>query len=250
MAAPRKSAAALKAKSRHAKPNPATGAKVRRAVCLKPLDPPRVAAILDGLAHAYPNAECALHHKSAWQLLAATILSAQCTDARVNQVTPALFRKYPNVAAFAALTPEALEPDIRSTGFYRNKAKSVTAAAKRIVEVYAGEVPQTMEELLTLPGVARKTANVVLGVWFKKAEGIVVDTHVHRVSHRLQLTQHHAPEKIEQDLQRIIPREQWIAYPHRVIAHGRECCAARKPKCAACPIEKLCCAPDKTFSST
>ena len=211
--------------------------------------PERVKAILKGLAEAYPHAECALVHKSAWQLLVATILSAQCTDARVNQVTPELFRKIPSVKAMAELSAEALEPEIRSTGFYRNKAKAITGAARRIVEAYGGKVPDTMEDLLTLPGVARKTANVVLGVWFKKATGVVVDTHVQRVSQRLELTKNTAPEKIEQDLQALLAQSEWIAFSHRVIAHGRQCCLARKPRCAACPIEPLCHAADKTYSS-
>ena len=211
--------------------------------------PERVKAILQGLAEAYPHAECALVHKSAWQLLVATILSAQCTDARVNQVTPELFRKIPSVKAMAELSAEALEPEIRSTGFYRNKAKAITGAARRIVEAYGGKVPDTMEDLLTLPGVARKTANVVLGVWFQKATGVVVDTHVQRVSQRLELTRNTAPEKIEQDLQAILAQSEWIAFSHRVIAHGRQCCLARKPRCAACPIEPLCHAADKTYSS-
>lgn len=211
--------------------------------------PERVKAILKGLAEAYPNAECALVHKNAWQLLVATILSAQCTDARVNQVTPELFRKIPGVKAMAELSAEALEPEIRSTGFYRNKAKAITGAARRIVEAYGGKVPDTMEDLLTLPGVARKTANVVLGVWFKKATGVVVDTHVQRVSQRLELSKNTAPEKIEQDLQALLAQSEWIAFSHRVIAHGRQCCLARKPRCAACPIEPLCHAADKTYSS-
>ncbi|HXE32244.1 MAG TPA: endonuclease III [Terriglobales bacterium] len=244
MAAPRKSPAALKAAAK-AKSKPKA-----HPLCAKPLEPARVKGILDGLAKAYPDAQCALHHKNAWQLLVATILSAQCTDVRVNLVTPGLFQKYPNAAAFAALTPEALEPDIRSTGFYRNKAKSITAAAKRVVAEYGGKVPDTMEALLTLPGVARKTANVVLGVWFHKAEGIVVDTHVQRISQRLQLTWNTAPEKIEQDLEKILPRDQWIAYSHRVIHHGRQLCIARKPKCEACTLEKLCCSGDKTYWSS
>lgn len=212
----------------------------------KRTSPDRVRGILKGLAEAYPDAQCALVHRSAWELLVATILSAQCTDVRVNLVTPALFRKYPEVTDFAALTPEQLEPHIRSTGFYRNKAKSLVGAARRIVDTYAGKVPDTMAALLTLPGVARKTANVVLGVWFHKAVGIVVDTHVTRISRRLELTRQEAPEKIEPDLQKLIPSQQWIAFSHRVIAHGRQTCLARKPKCAACPIELLCCSKDKT----
>ena len=213
------------------------------------IKPERVKAILQGLEKAYPNAECALAHQNAWQLLVATILSAQCTDARVNLVTPPLFKKIPTVQAMAALSAEALEPEIRSTGFYRNKAKAITGAARRIVEAYGGKVPDTMEDLLTLPGVARKTANVVRGVWFHKASGVVVDTHVQRVSQRLELTRNSTPEKIEQDLQAILPQGEWIAFSHRVIAHGRQCCLARKPRCAACPIEPLCHAADKTCSS-
>lgn len=206
----------------------------------------RVQGILGGLAKAYPKAECALKHRNAWELLVATILSAQCTDARVNMVTPALFAKYPTPEAMARVGAEALEPEIRSTGFYRNKAKSIAGAAERIVTVYQGKVPDTMEDLLTLPGVARKTANVVLGVWFHKATGVVVDTHVDRVSHRLELTKNKAAEKIEQDLMRQIPQSEWIMFSHRVIAHGRQVCVARKPKCGVCPIEKLCHSPDKT----
>lgn len=206
----------------------------------------RIQGILAGLAKAYPDAECALQHRSAWELLVATILSAQCTDARVNMVTPALFAKYPTPEAMARAGAEALEPEIRSTGFYHNKAKSIAGAAQRVVTIYKGKVPDKMEDLLTLPGVARKTANVVLGVWFKQASGIVVDTHMDRVSHRLELTDNKAAEKIEQDLMRQIPQTDWIAFSHRIIAHGRQVCIARKPKCAACPIEKLCHSPDKT----
>ncbi len=210
---------------------------------------PRVQKILAGLAAAYPNAECALVHRSAWELLVATILSAQCTDARVNLVTPPLFRKYPTVADFAALTPELLEPDIRSTGFYRNKAKSIVGAARRLQDAYHGRVPADMDALLTLPGVARKTANVVLGVWFHQASGVVVDTHVQRISRRLGLTREEQPEKIERDLMQLLPPDQWIAFGHRVIAHGRQCCLARSPRCAACPVEPECASPDKTNSS-
>ena len=170
----------------------------------------------------YPDVTCALTHSSAWELLVATILSAQSTDVNVNRVTPELFRKYPTVEAFAALTPEQLEPDVRSTGFFRNKSKSVVGAAKKIVADFGGQVPDDMEKLLTLPGVARKTANVVLGTWFKKAEGVVVDTHVHRISRRLELTTNDDPQKIEQDLMRIIPREKWILFSHQIIWHGRK----------------------------
>jgi len=209
----------------------------------------RVAEILKRLDQMYPGVTCALTHASAWELVVATILSAQSTDVNVNRVTPELFRKYPTVAAFAALTPEQLEPDVRSTGFFRNKSKSVVGAAKKIVAEFGGEVPKDMEKLLTLPGVARKTANVVLGTWFKIAEGVVVDTHVHRISRRLELTTQDDPQKIEQDLMRIIPREKWILFSHQIIWHGRKLCMARKPKCADCALENICHAADKTWST-
>ena len=218
-------------------------------VSTDPLAPERVRQIIAGLDQLYPNATCALTHRSAWELLVATILSAQCTDVRVNMVTPALFKKYPTVQDFAALTPEKLEPDIRSTGFFRNKSKSVVGAARKIVADFGGNVPQTMEELLSLPGVARKTANVVLGTWFKKNEGIVVDTHVIRISRRLELTRQEDAKKIEEDLMRIIPRERWTDFSHEMIWHGRKLCVARGPKCADCGLEKLCHAADKTWST-
>ena len=202
-----------------------------------PLAPERIAAILQRLDARYPNVKCALHHNSAWELLVATILSAQCTDARVNMVTPILFKKYPTPAHFAALQPEDLEPDIRSTGFFRNKSKSLVGAARKIVSDFGGEVPRTMEELLTIPGAARKTANVVLGSWFGIAAGVVVDTHVQRISRRLELTKNEDPPKIEQDLMKVIPREKWIDFSHQIIHHGRALCIARKPKCADCPLE-------------
>ncbi len=214
-----------------------------------PIAPERVAEILKRLDQLYPDVTCALTHASAWELVVATILSAQSTDVNVNRVTPELFRKYPTVAAFAALTPEQLEPDVRSTGFFRNKSKSVVGAAKTIMADFGGEVPMEMEKLLTLPGVARKTANVVLGTWFKKAEGIVVDTHVHRISRRLELTTQNDPQKIEQGLMKIIPREKWILFSHQIIWHGRKLCIARKPKCADCLLENICHAADKTWST-
>jgi endonuclease-3 len=214
-----------------------------------PLAPDRIAEILKQLDQMYPGVTCALTHSSAWELLVATILSAQSTDANVNRVTPEVFRKYPTVEAFAALTPEQLEPDVRSTGFFRNKSKSVVGAAKKIVADFGGQVPDEMEQLLTLPGVARKTANVVLGTWFKKAEGVVVDTHVHRISRRLELTTNDDPQKIEQDLMRIIPGEKWILFSHQIIWHGRRLCIARKPKCVDCSLETLCHAADKTWST-
>jgi len=209
----------------------------------------RVREIITGLDAMYPGVTCALTHRNAWELLVATILSAQCTDVRVNMVTPVLFEKYPTVADFAALSPEQLEPDIRSTGFFRNKAKSVVGAARKIVADFGGKVPETMDELLTLPGVARKTANVVLGTWFKKNVGVVVDTHVTRISRRLELTRNDDAQKIELDLMRIVPQERWTDFSHEVIWHGRKLCVARGPKCAECGIEGICHAADKTWST-
>lgn len=176
----------------------------------------------------------------------ATILSAQCTDKRVNEVTPGLFRKYPDIRDFAAVNQEELAQDIRSTGFFNNKAKSVIGAAKKVLSDFHGEVPRTIEELLTVPGAARKTANVVLGTAFGIASGVVVDTHVQRISQRLDLTHESDPKKIEQDLMKIIPNDHWIAFSHEIILHGRALCIARKPKCADCPLNDLCYAKDKT----
>jgi endonuclease III len=214
-----------------------------------PLAPERVRRIIAGLDLLYFGVTCALTHRSAWELLVATILSAQCTDVRVNMVTPVLFEKYPTVQDLAALEPEQLEPDIRSTGFFRNKSKSLVGAARKVVADFGGNVPQTMEELLSLPGVARKTANVVLGTWFKKNDGIVVDTHVTRISRRLELTKQEDARKIEEDLMRIIPRERWTDFSHEVIWHGRKLCVARNPKCSECALETLCHAADKTWST-
>jgi endonuclease-3 len=214
-----------------------------------PTSPERVAEILKRLDQMYPGATCALTHDSAWELLVATILSAQCTDARVNMVTPGLFQRYPTPKAFAALKPEELEPQIRSTGFFRNKSKSLVGAARKLVEEFGAQVPDDMDKLLSLPGVARKTANVVLGTWFGKAEGVVVDTHVHRLSRRLELTRNDEPQKIEQDLMRVIPREKWITFAHQLIWHGRKLCVARQPKCADCLLENMCHAGDKTWST-
>jgi endonuclease III len=214
-----------------------------------PLAPARIAEIIKRLDQTYPGVTCALTHHSAWELLVATILSAQCTDVRVNLVTPELFNKYPRPQAFAALKPEQLEPDIRSTGFFRNKSKSLVGAAKKLVSDFGGEVPAEMAQLLTLPGVARKTANVVLGTWFGKPEGVVVDTHVQRIARRLELTANTDPVKIEQDLMRVIPREKWISFAHQLIWHGRKLCTARQPKCADCPLENICHAADKTWST-
>ena len=224
--------------------NPAKGTKG-----YNPIAPERVAEILKRLNELYPDVTCALTHASAWELLVATILSAQSTDVNVNRVTPELFKKYRTVQDFAALSPEQLEPDVRSTGFFRNKSKSVVGAAKKIVSEFGGVVPDDIEKLLTLPGVARKTANVVLGTWFKKAEGVVVDTHVHRISRRLELTKENDPQKIEQDLIKILPRERWILFSHQVIWHGRKLCFARKPKCAECALENICHAGDKSWST-
>lgn len=214
-----------------------------------PVAPQRVHEILQRLDQTYPDVTCALTHNSAWELLVATILSAQSTDVNVNRVTPGLFQKYPTVRDFAALSPEQLEPDIRSTGFFRNKSKSVVGAARKVVSDFGGEVPDDMERLLTLPGVARKTANVVLGTWFKKGVGVVVDTHVTRISRRLELTKNLDAPKIEQDLMKIIPQERWILFSHQVIWHGRKLCVARAPKCADCLLENICHAADKTWST-
>ena len=208
-------------------------------------DPARVGKILVLLGRTYPEAHCALLHSNPFQLLVATILSAQCTDERVNKVTPGLFQKYPTPHDFAALRQEVLEVDIRSTGFFRNKSKSIIGASKKIVAEFGGKVPETMEELLTLPGVARKTANVVLGTAYGKAKGVVVDTHVHRIAQRLDLTRENTPEKIEQDLMRVIPQAKWIDFSHQLIFHGRRCCTARKPNCAVCSLEAICYAKDK-----
>jgi endonuclease-3 len=212
-------------------------------------NPERVQAIVATLAAAYPRAECALHHRNAWELLVATILSAQCTDVRVNMVTPELFRRYPTPQDLAAAPLPAIEELIRNTGFYHNKAVSISGAAKKITTEFGGEVPRDMAALLTLPGVARKTANVVLGVAFGIADGIVVDTHVQRIAQRLDLTAEEDPKRIEQDLMAVIPRPEWIAFSHRVIAHGRQTCIARKPKCVVCPLERLCYSQDKTYWS-
>jgi endonuclease-3 len=211
--------------------------------------PERIAKIIVGLQKAYPDATCALVHSNAWELLVATILSAQCTDARVNMVTPTLFRRFPTPAAMAKAPLPEIEELIRTTGFYHNKAKSISGAAKGVVERFGGKVPQTMDDLLTLPGVARKTGNVVLGVAYNIAEGIVVDTHVLRLSRRLELTLNIEPKKVEQDLIKIIPKDHWIDFSHELILHGRAICIARKPRCADCTIERECDSNDKTWSS-
>jgi endonuclease-3 len=209
--------------------------------------PARVRAILEKLDEAYPAVTCALDHESAFQLLISTILSAQCTDVRVNQVTATLYPKYPTPKHFAYANPLELEQDIRPTGFFRNKTKSIIGASRMIVEELGGEVPKTMEVLLTLPGVARKTANVVLGTGFGVASGVVVDTHVQRLSARLDLTRNTDPKKIEQDLIQVIPQEKWILFAHQLIWHGRRVCVARKPKCIECNLERICYSKDKTI---
>jgi endonuclease-3 len=212
----------------------------------KGTEPKRVAAILAKLDEAYPNATCELKHESPFQLLVSTILSAQCTDVRVNQVTESLFKKYTSPEAFAYATPSELEKEIRPTGFFRNKTKSIMGASRAIVEEFGGQVPRTMDEILTLPGVARKTGNVVLGTAYGLASGVVVDTHVLRLSRRLDLTRHEEPKKVEEDLMKIIPKEKWISFSHQLIWHGRRVCVARKPKCVECNLEPLCYSKDKT----
>ena len=207
----------------------------------------RVKKILATLDKMYPNVTCALHHSSPWELLVATILSAQCTDKRVNMVTPGLFRKYPTIQDFAGVSQDELAQDIKSTGFFNNKSKSVIGAANKILNDFGGEIPREIDQLLTVPGAARKTANVVLGTAFGIASGVVVDTHVQRISHRLDLTKEIEPVKIEKDLMRIIPKEKWILFSHQIIHHGRALCVARNPKCAECKLDPLCYAKDKTI---
>lgn len=212
----------------------------------KGTDPARIRAILKGLDEAYPSATCELRHEDPFQLLIATILSAQCTDAVVNTVTPALFAQYPQPKDLAYANPAEIEQLIRPTGFFRNKTKSIIGASKKLVEEFGGEVPRTMEQLLTVPGAARKTANVVLGTAFGIASGVVVDTHVQRLSNRLDLTRNEDPKKIEQDLMKILPQDKWITFSHQLIWHGRRVCVARKPRCIDCNLQKLCYAKDKT----
>jgi endonuclease-3 len=212
-----------------------------------PINPTRVAAILAKLDEAYPNATCELKHENPFQLVISTILSAQCTDVRVNQVTEKLYKKYPDAKAFAYANPAELEQEIRPTGFFRNKTKSVMGASKAILEKFSGEVPRTMEEMLSLPGVARKTANVVLGTAYGIPSGVVVDTHVLRLARRLELTKHEEPKKVEQDLMKILPQDKWIQFSHQLIWHGRRVCVARKPRCIDCNLEPLCHSKDKTI---
>ena len=229
-----------------------SGRSAKRVVAAKKTaaagtDPKRVAAILAKLDEAYPAAICELKHENAFQLLISTILSAQCTDVRVNQVAQTLYKKYTTPEAFAYANPTELEQEIRPTGFFRNKTKSIMGASKAIIENFGGQVPRTMEEMLTLPGAARKTANVVLGTAFGIASGIVVDTHVIRISNRLDLSRNEDPKKIEQDLMKVIPKEKWIQFSHQIIWHGRRVCQARKPKCMECNLEKICYSKDKTI---
>jgi endonuclease-3 len=230
--------------------SPARKAKVARTNVANPkaagTNPQRVQAILQKLDEAYPNVTCALEHQNEFQLLISTILSAQCTDECVNRVTKTLFVKYRTPMDFAHANPAELEQDIRPTGFFRNKTKSIMGAGKKIVEEFGGQVPRSMDELLSLPGVARKTANVVLGTAFGIAVGVVVDTHVTRLSNRLDLSRNDDPKKIEQDLMKVIPPEKWILFSHQLIWHGRKVCQARKPKCVECNLERLCYAKDKT----
>jgi endonuclease III len=248
---------ATKSKKKRATKKKSTPAKKRTAKPLKTAkaakpaqaagtDPQRVAAILAKLDEAYPDATCELKHENPFQLLISTILSAQCTDVRVNQVAETLYKKYPDAKAFAYATPSELEQEIRPTGFFRNKTKSVMGASKAILEKFGGQVPRTMEEILTLPGVARKTANVVLGTAYGIASGVVVDTHVLRLSNRLDLSRNEDPKKVEQDLMEIIPQDKWIQFAHQLIWHGRRVCHARNPKCIECNMESLCYAKDKT----
>ncbi len=200
----------------------------------------RTALIIRRLMKAYPDAHCALIHSNPFELMIATILSAQCTDARVNIVTADLFRKYRGPADYIAVSPEELQKDIHSTGFFRNKSRNIQAACERILSEFGGEVPRTMDELLSLGGVARKTANVVLGNAFGIASGVVVDTHVSRITQRLGLTANATPEKIERDLQLLVPKKHWVMFSHWMIFHGRQICIARKPRCGDCALNDIC----------
>ena len=200
----------------------------------------RTRDVIRRLKRAYPGAKCSLNHSNPFELLVATILSAQCTDERVNIVTADLFRKYKKPEDYLKVSPRELEKDIQSTGFFRNKTKSIQGTSKVLTEEFDGQVPHTMDELLELPGVARKTANVVLGNAFGVKAGVVVDTHVTRLSHRLALTQQKTAEKIELDLIEIVPKKDWVIFPHLLIWHGRKICKARNPLCEECPVEKLC----------
>lgn len=200
----------------------------------------RAARIARALARAYPDAVCALEHKAPFQLLAATILSAQCTDERVNMVTPELFRRFPTPEKLAQASQSDVERIIQSTGFFRSKARSLRGMAQKLVSEFGGELPRSLEQLTQLPGVGRKTANVLLGTAFGIATGVVVDTHVKRIAHLLGLTRHTQPEKVEQDLMALLPRKEWVTFSHRLIHHGRRICIARRPKCPECPLLALC----------
>ncbi len=230
------------------KARPSKGkAKAKPSKSKRPnVTPARLEKIFAALDALFPQAQCALTHDNPFQLLIATILSAQCTDERVNKVTPGLFAKYPTPQDLATVSQTELETEIRSTGFFRNKAKSIIGASQRIISNFGGKVPATMEELLTLPGVARKTANVVLGTAYGIPSGVVVDTHVFRIANRLNLSREKTPEKVEQELLKIIPRDRWISFAHQVIWFGRKICFARNPHCAECPLESACDSPDKT----
>ncbi len=209
----------------------------------KPADvdePQRVRAIVKALAKTYPDVTCALHHRNAFELLTATILSAQCTDERVNANTPALFKAYPTPAALAKAKQEDVEKIIKPLGFFRAKAANLLGMAKRLTDEFGGKIPENLDDLVTLPGVGRKTANVVLGTVFGIPSGVVVDTHVRRITNLLGLTRHSDPEKIEQDLIQLLPKKEWIDFSHRLIHHGRRICIARRPKCLECPLLKLC----------
>jgi endonuclease-3 len=224
-------------------------AKAKRGKTKRPLAPERVAAILDALRKTYPNVVCALTHQNAFELTIATILSAQTTDVGVNKATPELFKRFPTPKALAAASLPEIEELIHNTGFYRAKAKNIQGAARVLVERFGGTVPKTVEEMIELPGVARKTANVVLGSWYGIASGVVVDTHVLRLSRRLELTKHDDPVKVELDLQKVIPQTRWIQFSHELIHHGRQVCVARTPRCADCSLERECNFADKTWSS-
>ena len=200
----------------------------------------RARKIVGRLERAYPGATCALDHSSALELVVATILSAQCTDARVNLVTPGLFATYTDARDYASVDPRVLEREIQSTGFFRNKTKSIIGMAQALVERHGGQVPETMDALTALPGVGRKTANVILGTWFGKNEGVVVDTHVHRITRLLKLTRQNTPEKIERDLMEILPRPKWTTFSHLIILHGRQVYIARRPRCELCVLSRLC----------
>jgi endonuclease-3 len=248
-ARPQKKAAIKKATRAKAAPIKAAKKTAKKKSAVNPTNPQRVETILHRLAEHYPKAVCALHHRNAWELMVATILSAQCTDVRVNMVTPSLFQRFPTPQAMAKASQLEVEEIIRTTGFFRNKAKNIIGAAQKVIADFGGKVPQTMDELLTIPGVARKTANVVSGSWYKLPLGVVVDTHVMRITQRLELTKSTTPEKIEQDLMQLLPQSTWIDFSHRVIHFGREICIARKPRCVDCFLEDLCNSKDKTWST-